>query len=91
MARVDLAFGPNRRDGSTHEELHAACIAPDEGCAFHETDGVDGPRDPHWHPCRRHAVLPLDVELWLLRLHNEPERWKVDEAMDSLAITKVVS
>jgi hypothetical protein len=28
--------------------------------------------------------LPPELELWLLRLHNEPEQWTVQQAMTAL-------
>ena len=32
----------------------------------------------------RDEILLKDIELWLLRLHNEPEKWTVDQAINSI-------
>ncbi len=29
-----------------------------------------------------------DLELWLLRLHNEPELWTVEQALEHLTLNK---
>ncbi len=34
--------------------------------------------DAHWESERK------NIELWLLRLHNEPDNWTVDQALDQL-------
>lgn len=51
-------------------------------CGEEYRDGYDD------HHCRKDFLMgekhKSDIELWLLRLKTEPEKWTVDQAMKSI-------
>ena len=62
---------------------------PDEQVEKEHNCGKDHPGQDVFHPkapeLPERAWIETELELWLLRLHNEPERWNVDKAFKALS------
>ncbi len=74
-----LLDGENCAAGGVHDE-HPKCPKEDEFARDMKNEstlrqGVEGVME---------EFVKRDLELWLLRLHNEPKLWKVDQALTDI-------